>query len=163
MFYPSVGPLRSIPYHCHLSPTSDSVRMGSCELEHRRGRWLAPTEFAGLLEEVYNTLLRQGPSAGDGPGHIVLGCRNSDREIYCTTEWSRLAGRPFASTEEQAKEKLWMWLKKQASVPTERRQGASTDPITTPSATTDPTVCNTTDTSLRSESILMRSEVEAVE
>ena len=130
--------------------------MGSCELEHRRGRWLAPTEFAGLLEEVYDTLLRQGPSAGDSPGHIVLGCRDSDREIYCTTEWSRLAGRPFASTEEQAKEKLWMWLKKQASVPTERRQGAGTDPVTTPSATTDPAVCN-------AKSILIRGEVEAVE
>ena len=56
-----------------------------------------------------------------------------------------------------------MWLKKQASVPTERRQGAGTDPITTPSATTDATVSDATDTSLRPESILMRSEVEAVE
>ena len=49
-----------------------------------------------------------------------------------------------------------MWLKKQASVPTERRRGAGTDPVTTPSATTDPTVCN-------AKSILIRGEVEAVE
>ena len=85
---------------------SDSVRMGTCELEHKRGRWLAPTEFTGLLEEVYDTLLRQGPRTGDGPGYIILGCPDSDREICCATEWSRLAGRPFASTEEQVKEKL---------------------------------------------------------
>ena len=61
-------------------------------------------QFAGLLEEVYDTLLRQRPSAGDSPFHIVLGCHDSDREICCATERSRLAGRPFASTEEQAKE-----------------------------------------------------------
>jgi hypothetical protein len=82
--------------------------MGSCELEHRRGRWLAPTGFAGLLEEVYDTLLRQRPGTEDESNHIILGCDDSDREIYYAIELKRLTGRPFASTEEQAKEKLWM-------------------------------------------------------
>lgn len=152
--------------------------MGSCELEHRSGRWLAPAEFAGLLEEVYDTLLRQRPSAGDSPFHIVLGCHDSDREICCATERSRLAGRPFASTEEQAKEKLWMWLKKQASASTKRRPDTDADPVTTSPvvtdctagspATTDSAVCDATDapsadTSLQSGSVLLTTEVEAVE
>jgi hypothetical protein len=153
--------------------------MGSCELEHRRGRWLAPAELAGFLEEVYETLLRQRLSAGDGPNYIVLGCHDSDKEIYCATERSRLTGRPFASTEEQAKEKLWMWLKKRASASTERKQDTDAEPVTTSPvvaadrtaggpATAGSAVCDATgalsaDASLRSESILARTEVEAVE
>jgi hypothetical protein len=143
--------------------------MGSYELEHRRGRWLAPAEFAGLLEEVYETLLRQRPSVKDNPDYIILGCHDSDKEIYCATERSRLTGRPFASTEEQAKEKLWMWLKKQASA--ERREDTDADADCTTTggpATTDPAIRDATDTLsadslLQSEPILAKTEVEAVE
>jgi hypothetical protein len=137
--------------------------MGSYELEHRRGRWLAPAEFAGLLEEVYETLLRQRPSVEGNPDCIILGCHDSDKEIYCATEWSRLTGRPFASTEEQAKEKLWMWLKKQAS--TERRQDTGGPETTDPAIrdATDATNALSADSSLQFEPILVKTEVEAVE
>ena len=124
--------------------------MGSYELKYRRGRWLVPTEFAGLLDEVYDTLLRQRPDAEN----IILGCEDSDREIYCAIEPKRLTGRPFAFTEEQAKEKLWMWRKKPASTEHVRDTDAScittnptvhnptdsmtTDSVTSDSATTDP-------------------------
>jgi hypothetical protein len=166
--------------YCHHSPPlSVSIQMGSCELEHRRGRWLAPTEFAGLLEEVYDTLLRQRPSGEDESNHIILGCHDSDKEIYCATERSRLTRRPFASTEEQAKEKLWMWLKKQASteahptdsavhnateaLPTDSAVHSATEALPTDSAVYNATEAHPTDTPLRSESILARTEVEAVE
>lgn len=165
--------------------------MGSYELKYRRGRWLVPTELAGLLDEVYDTLLRQRPDAEN----IMLGCEDSDREIYCAIEPKRLTGRPFALTEEQAKEKLWMWRRKPVS--TEHRRdtdagcittnptdsvttdsvnsdSATTDPITTDSVTTDstthdadPTIHNATrapsaDSSLQSKPIPTTTEVEQV-
>ena len=82
--------------------------------------------------------------------NIILGYKDSDREIYYTIELKRLTRRPFTLTKEQAKKKLQIQRRKLVS--TKYRQDTNTSYITTNPTVYNPTDSITTD-SITSDSI----------
>ena len=114
--------------------------MEALGLTERKGRWQPEdpdnpsAAVIEVVEALHDTLLRYRSTRSDN--HIILlgGCGNDAPEIHCALKQSHIFQRPFAATEQEAKNKLLAWLEKQQLEQHDRRSG--TQAPTSPDDTT---------------------------
>lgn len=93
--------------------------MEALGLMEKKGRWQpedpdSPSAaMVEVVEALHDTLLRNRLTRPDGYITLLGGCGDDAPEIHCALKQSHAFQKPFAATEQEAKNKLLAWLEKQ--------------------------------------------------